>query len=129
MKTNPRKITYLLTGIIVLLCLTSLLFLFLYPPMTQDNYTAYIYVNGNLYQTIPLSTVTSDYQFTITTEDGGYNTILVQHGAISITEADCPDKVCVKQGIIQNNLLPITCLPHGLIIELKTSNTPDVITY
>lgn len=133
MKPN-HKIAYILTGTIVLLCLASILTLLLYPRLTKDDYTAYIYVNGELYETISLSQVTAEYQLQITTEDGGYNTILVQPGAISITAADCPDQICVKQGVITNNLLPITCLPHGLVIELKptdtlTNNTPDVITH
>lgn len=134
MKTN-RKNAYILTGIIVLLCLASILCLILYPALAKDKYTAYIYVNGDLYETIALSRVTTDYQLNITARDGGYNTILVQPGAISISTADCPDQVCVKQGTITNNLLPITCLPHGLVIELKPAEaatnpgTPDIVTH
>ncbi len=130
-----HKTAYILTGIIVLLCLASILCLILYPKLTTDNYTAYIFVNGDLYKTITLSQVTTDYQLNITSEDGGYNTILVQPGAISITAADCPDQICVKQGVITNNLLPITCLPHGVVIELKVlenttaPNAPDIITH
>ncbi len=132
---QKTKTAFILTGIIVLLCLASILTLVLYPKLTRDNYTAYIYVNGELYETITLSQVTTAYQLNITTEDGGYNTILVQPGAISIKAADCPDHVCIKQGTITNNLLPITCLPHGLVIELKPvdvlspPDAPDTITH
>ena len=130
-----HKTAFILTGIIVLLCLASILCLILYPTLAKDNYTAYIYVNGDLYETIALSQVTTDYQLNITARDGGYNTILVQPGAISISTANCPDQICVKQGIITNNLLPITCLPHSVVIELKSLesttalNAPDIITH
>lgn len=130
-----HKTAYILSGIILLLCLASILCLVLYPKLTKGNYTAYIYINGDLYETIVLSQVTSAYEIDITTDDNGHNTILVQPGAISITAADCPDQICVKQGVITNNLLPITCLPHGVVIELKSAeslldpNAPDTITH
>lgn len=134
MKSDNSKKAYLLTGILVLLCLFSLLSILLYPRLVQNQYTAYIYVNGDLYETIPLSRVTEEYTLTISASDGGYNTILVQPNAISITSADCPDQICVKQGTITNSLLPITCLPHGVVIELKpednaNTNMPDIITH
>ena len=43
-------------------------------------------------------------------------------GAICISEASCPDKICVGQGYISNSLVPITCLPHKLVIELRADN-------
>ncbi|MDE5952038.1 MAG: NusG domain II-containing protein, partial [Acetatifactor sp.] len=64
--------------------------------------------------------------------DGGYNVIEVSPGSIAIIEADCPDKLCVLQGPIADSLLPITCLPHRLVIELKPSGddaAPDAVAY
>lgn len=135
MKINKYKTAFLLTGILTLLCLAAIVCLLQQQKQAKGNYTAYIYVNGELYQAIPLWQVTTSYQLTIASKDGGYNTILVQPDAIAITAADCPDQICVKQGTITNNLLPITCLPHGLVIELKSSettqnpNTSDILTH
>lgn len=129
-KTN--KIALLLSATLIILCIFSILTLFLFSKQNRL-YTAHIYVDGILFDSIPLYELTSPYSFTITTEDGHYNEIHVEQGSICISSADCPDLLCVKQGTISNNLLPITCLPHHLVIELKPStlsgNQPDAVTH
>lgn len=129
-KTTKRAI--LLSAILMLLCIFSILSLFFYSKQNY-HYTAHIYVDGELYDSIALSDVTSPYSFTITTPDGHYNEIRVERDIIRISSADCPDLLCVKQGPITNNLLPITCLPHHLVIELTPVHAPvtqpDAITH
>ena len=80
--------------------------------------TATIYVDGEVYDTVDLSAVTIPYEFTVTTDDG-YNTIRVSHGAIEVAESDCSEQVCVNQGQITSSLIPITCLPHKLVIQIE----------
>ena len=129
---NPtlRKRAVFLGIILLFIISVSSLFLYLRYKDTSDHYTAYIYQDGILLETIDLWTVTSNKTITITTETGGNNQIFIQPGAISVIDANCPDLICVHQGAIRNNLLPITCLPHGLVIELKPQNTNiDTITY
>lgn len=96
------------------------------------SYVACLYQDGSLLQSIPLDQVPETYRFTVNAADGGYNIIEVFPGGIAIVEADCPDKLCVQQGPISNSLLPITCLPHRLVIELKSEShtaAPDAIAY
>lgn len=132
MKTKPYKYAFLLIGILVILCLASILYL-VFSAKSHKQYTAYIYVNGKLYDAIPLQNISSPYHFTINTEDGHFNEVLVSEGSVCITAADCPDRICVKQGAVTNSLLPITCLPHKLVIELKensvTLTQPDMIAH
>lgn len=78
---------------------------------------ARISLDGELYEEIDLNAVALPYDIRIETELG-YNIVHVEHGAISVTEADCPDQVCVRQGKISGSLIPIACLPHRLIIEI-----------
>lgn len=98
-------------------------------------YTACVYQNGQLLHSIPLDQVTESYRFTIEADDGGYNIVEVSPAGISIAQADCPDQICVLQGRISDSLLPITCLPHRLVIELKpcapasTAPSPDAVAY
>lgn len=80
--------------------------------------TASVYVDGELYDTYDLSAAVIPYEVTIVTERG-YNTIRVSHGAIEVAEADCEGQDCVHQGQIHDSLLPIVCLPHHLVIEIK----------
>ena len=95
----------------------------------QSMITADIYQNGQLLQSIDLQQVTESYTFTITGENNCYNEIQVRPGSIGILSASCPDKLCVHQGFIDSSLLPITCLPNRLVIQLRFGdNSSDKIT-
>ena len=78
---------------------------------------ARITLDGELLREIPLDEVEESYSFTVDAE-GGSNTILVEPGRIRVSEADCPDQVCVGQGFISDGTVPVVCLPHKLIIEI-----------
>lgn len=80
---------------------------------------AVITQDGREIQRIDLDAVEGPYTLTLEGEDGGYNCVQVEPGGISITEASCPDQVCVRQGVIHNDLLPIVCLPNGLVITIE----------
>lgn len=70
-------------------------------------------------QEIDLARVAKAYSFTIDAPGGGSNTVTVEPGRICVSEADCPDQVCVMQGWLSDQAMPIVCLPHQLIILLK----------
>lgn len=73
--------------------------------------------DGVLLEEIDLDRVDETYSFTL--EDGrGINTVLVERGRIRVSEADCPDRVCVNRGWISDGTAPIICLPHKLMIEI-----------
>ena len=65
-----------------------------------------------------------DQEFTLSTPEGGYNTITVREGKIAVTEANCPDHYCVKQGFC-NSGVEIVCLPHGLVISFLDDSGID----
>lgn len=48
----------------------------------------------------------------------GSNILIIEDGKAYISEADCPDKICVGQGSIEKKGDSIICLPHKLIIEV-----------
>ena len=82
-----------------------------------DAATARITRDGVLLEEIDLNAVDRPYSFTL--EDGsGSNTVSVEQGRIRVSEADCPDQICVHQGWISDSALPIVCLPHRLMIEI-----------
>ncbi len=127
--TIRKRALFLSIGLLVIL-LTSCIVIWLKCHDTSEQYTAYIYQNGTLIQTIDLSKVTHEYSLDFTGSNGGKNQVFVQPNGISVTYANCPDQVCVHQGIVRNSLLPITCLPNGLVIELKANHDNiDTITY
>lgn len=57
----------------------------------------------------------------------GYNRVEVKDGYVSVTEADCPDKVCVDTGRIKDTGGVIACLPHELIITVVGSEEEEKI--
>lgn len=78
---------------------------------------AQILRNGEVIHEIDLSQVSEP--FSLTLEDStGSNTVSVEYGRISISEADCPDQVCVRHGWISTTGDPIVCLPHKLSIRI-----------
>ncbi len=73
--------------------------------------------DGALLEEIDLERVGKSYSFTL--EDGsGRNTVQVEKGRICISEADCPDQICVNQGWISDGTVPIVCLPHKFMVEI-----------
>ena len=82
---------------------------------------AKIYSDGVLVDTIDLDAVAMPYDLVVEGPDGGSNTIHVEHGRIAVTSADCPDQICVHQGYITDDLIPIVCLPHRLVIEIEVA--------
>ena len=54
----------------------------------------------------------------------GTNLLVIADGTARLTEADCPDLLCVKQGSIRYAGDSIICLPHKLVVEI-TGDAPD----
>ena len=75
--------------------------------IVQDNQVLY---------TLDLSSE-DDRTFRIDYTDGGWNEIRIENGSICVSDADCPDKTCVKTGVLRSETIPIVCLPHKLIIR------------
>jgi hypothetical protein len=90
---------------------------FLLRGMGQEGHIASVYVDGELRERIDLNAVVIPYDFVVETP-WGHNTVHVEHGSIAVSEADCPDQICVHQGAIETGALPIVCLPHRLVVEI-----------
>lgn len=50
--------------------------------------------------------------------NGGTNTLEIKAGKARLLDADCPDKLCVKQGWVQYTGQCITCLPNRLTVTI-----------
>ena len=74
---------------------------------------------------IDLSRVSREYSFVVESPYGGSNTILVQPGRICVSEADCPDRICVHQGWLSDGAAPVVCMPHRLVLRLKDGEEAD----
>ena len=65
-----------------------------------------------------------DQEMVFESEDGSYNAVTIKDGKIAVTEANCPDQYCVKQGFC-NSGEQIVCLPHRLVISFLGESEVD----
>lgn len=56
----------------------------------------------------------------------GYNTLVIKDGKADVTEASCPDKLCVNQHSISYNGETIVCLPNKLVVKIVSEAESDV---
>lgn len=49
------------------------------------------------------------------------NLLVIKDGEADMTEADCPDKLCVHQKAISKNHETIVCLPNKVVVEITGS--------
>ncbi len=113
-KKNKILIFVTLLLLVVLTCFSYIIY-----NKKINNKIAKIYQDGNLIYEINLDKVEEAYTIKIDGDKEHYNIVEVRKGEIGIIEASCPDKVCVNMGFVSDGLLPITCLPNKLIIEIE----------
>lgn len=81
----------------------------------QDSAQVSVRVDGTCVKTFSLEdTVT----YTITGK-GGTNVLHIDNGTAWLSEADCPDQICVNTGKIKYAGQSIICLPHKVVVEIK----------
>lgn len=91
--------------------------------------TVEVAIDGKVYQTMSLS---EDTTITLPAENG-YNILTIRDGCADITDADCQDKLCVKQKKIRYTGETLVCLPHKLVVKVTDStedaeNGPDAVS-
>lgn len=77
--------------------------------------------------TLPLSANTEQV---FVGHDGLSVTVVVQDGAVRVTQADCDDQVCVHTGKIgRHNGRSIACLPAGIVVTVTSDkvDAPDAV--
>lgn len=66
-----------------------------------------------------------DLQEEQTIEINDSNLCRIQDGEVNMTEADCPDKLCMHQGPISISGETIVCLPNKVVIEIVGKDEKD----
>ncbi len=74
----------------------------------------YVQIGDEVVYEAPLS---GDVVYRAEVNDG-YNVIKIQGGKVCVSEADCPNKVCVNTGYIDKKGDVIACIPHKLIVRI-----------
>ena len=74
-----------------------------------------VMIEGNEQGSYPLA---QDLELDISTQHGT-NHLSIKGGVASVTEADCPDRLCVHQAEISYEGEMIVSLPHKLILKIS----------
>lgn len=90
----------------------------------SSKYYLSIMVDGEEIRQIELNKENIGKTFEINTKFGR-NVLQVGDQTARVIEADCPDKLDVKQGEISKPGQVIVCLPNRLIIEYKSRDESD----
>lgn len=109
------KKPWIWVAFVALLLLGSLLFL-IFGGLDTEQSKVCILQNGQCLYEIDLTEVKEPYEIELRSEDGGINLIRVEPNRICISEANCPDQICVGEGWLEGNRTPIVCLPNQTVI-------------
>lgn len=50
--------------------------------------------------------------------NGGFNRVMVSEGTVRVSDASCPDHLCVHQGVKSSIGETIICLPNRFVVTL-----------
>lgn len=103
-----------------LLCLGLFFLLWTYLRQQEDRMVQ-VRVDGVCQKNFLLS---DDVTYEIQGIDGT-NTLRIANEQVWLTEADCPDKVCVQTGKISYVGQSIICLPHRVVVEIVEEDGTD----
>ncbi len=100
--------------LIGVLLATALIIFLIFKSNLKVGNKAVVTVDGKTVCSLDLSENISE---TVKTQNGE-NTIEVKDGKVSVTNADCPDKICANHRAISKTGETIVCLPHKLVVEI-----------
>ncbi|GAB6118775.1 MAG: Uncharacterized protein XD65_0961 [Caldanaerobacter subterraneus] len=86
---------------------------------------AVIMVDGKIYKEISLEDVNYREEIPIVTKYGT-NVLLVKDGRVQVIDAECPDKICMKEGFIDKPGQSIVCLPFRMVVEIRGVKNAEV---
>ena len=86
----------------------------------------HIFVDGTETDVLPLN---QDTALTVTGYGGNTCLVNITSGRADVTEASCPDKLCVHQKSISRSGETIVCLPARIVIEVQAGTDRGILEY
>ncbi len=86
---------------------------------------AVITVDGKVVKTVKLD---GHHEMIHVTGTTGYDLVEIADKQVRIVEADCPDKLCIKQGWISRAPQQIVCLPNRVVVRVTNGKALGVDT-
>ena len=105
----PKKRDWILIASLLLISILLCIFL---PYMRADGEYVVVRVNGTEVARYPL------HRDGVYPLNQGSNLLCIENGQARITEANCPDGLCIRQGKIDAAGETLTCLPNRLTVTV-----------
>lgn len=120
MKQNSTRRWAILIGVIAAACIIAIAVIHV---NRETGAEVHIYQSGALVDTFSLrENRVARYKTSI----GGYNVVTIKNGRVSVTEASCPDQICVHHGPTDQTADPIVCLPNSLVVEVVSPESQKI---
>lgn len=114
----------LLVFLVVLSFLPVIIFSYANRSSNVEYNIALISVDGEVLHHFELKDDAQQEVYVYTDGHGHENTIVREGTIVTISEASCPDQLCVRQGDAYRVGDTLVCLPHRLLVEV-TSDNPE----
>ncbi len=112
----------LIIGVLLIACIAGVILLFTQKTVS-DGGVAVVTIDGAEYAQFSLD---ENVVEKIELPDGSYNILEIKDGKADITEASCPDGICVNHRKISKTNQTIVCLPNKVIITIQNGAEDDV---
>lgn len=123
METKKRKNDLILIAVFLAAAVSAYLGLLFFQGASTKSGVAVVTIHGAEYGRYPL---TMDITERIKLSDGSYNVLEIKDGEAEITEASCPDGICVKHRPISRKGQSIVCLPNKVIVEIENGEASEL---
>ena len=110
--SKKKRLWFDLALILALLVLAGILF-YNYRSAGEQGASVVVLLNGEEAARYPLGR-NGSYSL-----NGGTNTLVIENGYAWMSEAACPDQICVHMGKIHLDGQLIVCLPNGVIVTVE----------
>lgn len=124
-KNKKKRKHDILLGLI-LLSVASILFVIDLTNVSSDtgNKKIVVSVDGKKIAEYPLK---KDATYELSGSHLGTNTLVIKSGKAYISEANCPDKQCMKQGKIERAGEMLVCLPNRVVVKIVDSKKDEPV--
>ncbi len=115
-------------AVILILLIVAALGWFIKDFIWPDNIDkhAVIKVDSQIYDTLSLNNSNEHMEIPVNLPENNYVHIVMEKDKIWVEDASCPDKVCVKTGIITKSGQSIVCLPNKTVVYIEGAGKTDI---
>ena len=118
-----RKNDWILIAVLLVAAVAAYAGIRFYQKANTKEAVAVVTVDGVEYGRYPLDEERTER---ITLENGSYNVLTIKDGYADMTEASCPDQICVNHNKISQKNETIVCLPDKVVVKIENGKKEEI---